>query len=51
MNNTIEYRHFADECFRLAQQTHDAASKKGYLALERYWRHLSEKFTPQPNEN
>ncbi len=51
MNKTIEYRHFADECYRLAQQTQDVVSKKGYLALARYWRHLSEKVTPQSNES
>jgi hypothetical protein len=41
MNNATEYRHYADECQRLAQQTQDAPSREGYLALAGYWRQFA----------
>jgi len=51
MNKIFEYRRFAEECQRLAQQTQDAVSKNAYLALAKYWRDLSEKYKPPPSQH
>jgi hypothetical protein len=51
MNKATEYRHYAEECERLSQQTQDAPSKNAYLALARYWRQLSDKSDAQPNQH
>ena len=50
MNNATEYRHYAEECQRLAQQTQDAPIKDGFLALANYWQRLFEKSNVKPQQ-
>jgi hypothetical protein len=50
MNTTTEYRHYAEECQRLAQQTQDAPIKDGFLALANYWQRLFEKSNVKPHQ-
>ena len=50
MNTTTEYRRYAEECQRLAEQTQDVPSKNGYLALARYWLQLSKKSKVQTHQ-
>ncbi|MGA8076838.1 MAG: hypothetical protein WB868_05560 [Xanthobacteraceae bacterium] len=42
MGNAEEYRHYAAECIRLAQQSHAPTEKDALLRMAAAWRRLAE---------
>jgi hypothetical protein len=43
MRKAEQYRHYAAECIRLAQQSHDISEKDTLLRMAEVWRRLAER--------
>lgn len=43
MSRAEQYRHYAAECIRLAQQSHDPSEKDTLLRMAETWRRLAER--------
>jgi hypothetical protein len=48
MGKAEQYRHYAAECIRLAQQCMDPAEKETLLGMAEAWRRLAERAANSP---